>query len=459
MERHLETSPPFDELLLGIWRQRKLVVVAVAAALGLGAIYGLVTPPTYRASAAVRMDLQILPEQFVSPTVSETVESRIATIRHALLGEPVLARIVREENLFPDIVKTHGVAAAVEALRGRIEVRIEGDNGFVVSYEARTAEEAARIANRIPEVYAEIASEERAEAAARAAAVFAAELDRIRPQVEAWEARLTAFKAKHADRLPEVLESNLRQLDRLSGLAEATLLSLSDAQRRYSALARTGAESNVEVGRLAAAMNEARRELLAARSIYTSDHPEVIAAYRAYRAARERYEAAAEAVALGDNEERRVREEIRWLRDLALDFQRRADAYMRRVEATPAVGAELEGILREYAVVRDKFATLLSRKVEAELAQDLERRQSGSLFRIIEPAIPPLAPDRPRPFQVLLVSLLGGLGVGIGLASYRASRDTSVRGAAEARQRLGIPVLASVPSIGTRHRRAGPPGE
>src|SRR5690606_18499195 len=132
MERHLETSPPFDQLLLGIWRQRKLVVVAVAAALGLGAIYGLVTPPTYRASAAVRMDLQILPEQFVSPTVSETVESRIATIRHALLGEPVLARIVREENLFPDIVKTHGVAAAVEALRGRIEVRIEGDNGFVV---------------------------------------------------------------------------------------------------------------------------------------------------------------------------------------------------------------------------------------------------------------------------------------------------------------------------------------
>src|SRR5690606_12272618 len=408
----------------------------------------------------------------------------------------VLARIVREENLFPDIVKTHGVAAALEALRGRIEVRIEGDNGFVVSYEARTAEEAARIANRIPEVYAEIASEERAEAAARAAAVFAAELDRIRPQVEAWEARLTAFKAKHADRLPEVLESNLRQLDRLSGLAEATLLSLSDAQRRYSALARTGAESNVEVGRLAAAMNEARRELLAARSIYTSDHPEVIAADRAYRAARERYEAAAEAVALGDNEERRVREEIRrlrelaadvqrragaykrrvearpavgaarrvreeirWLRALALDFQRRADAYMRRVEATPAVGAELEGILREYAVVRDKFATLLSRKVEAELAQDLERRQSGSLFRIIEPAIPPLAPDRPRPFQVLLVSLLGGLGVGIGLASYRASRDTSVRGAAESRQRLGIPVLASVPSIGTRHRRAGPPGE
>src|SRR5690606_40971413 len=146
-----------------------------------------------------------------------------------------------------------------------------------------SAEEAARVANRIPQVYAEIASEERAEAAARAAAIFPAELEEIRPQLEALEARLADFKVKNADRLPEVLESNLRQLDRLAGLTEATLISLSDAQRRRSALARSGAESNVEVARLAAGMHEARREYLAARSIYTGDHPQLVAAERAYR--------------------------------------------------------------------------------------------------------------------------------------------------------------------------------
>lgn len=459
MEKQLERSPPFDELLLGIWRQKKVVLLFVAMALGVGAIYGLLTPKKYRASAAVRMDLQVLPEQYVSPTVTETAESRIATIRHALLGEQVLARIVREENLFPELVERHGLPAAVEALRGRIEVRVEGENAYVVSHEARDAEEAARIANRIPAVYAEIASEERAQAAARAAAIFEAELQNIRPQVENWESKLAAFKAQHAERLPEVLESNLRQLDRLSGLIEATLLSLSDAQRRHTTLARMGAESNVEVGRLAAVMNEARREYMAARSTYTEDHPETLNAERAYRSAKARYEAAAEEVSRGDNEERRVLEEIRWLRELALDYQRRSDAFMRRVEATPAVGAQLEGILREYDVVREKYATLLSRKVEAELAEDLERRQRGSLFRIIEPAIAPLSPAEPKPLQLLLLSLLGGMGAGIAVASYRASRDTSVRGASDARQRLGVPVLASVPSIDKRHRRASPQGE
>src|SRR5690606_22366783 len=239
MERNLETSPPFDELLLGIWRQKRIVGICVAVALGLGALYGLLAPRKYVATAAVRMDAQVLPEQYVSPTVTETPESRIATIRYALLGEHVLGRIVREEGLFPELVRARGISAAVEALRARIEVRVEGENGYVVSYESRSAEEAARVANRIPEVYAEIASEERAEAAARAAAIFQAELENIRPQVEELESKLAAFKARHADRLPEVLESNLRQLDRLSGLTEATLLSLSDAQRRRSALART----------------------------------------------------------------------------------------------------------------------------------------------------------------------------------------------------------------------------
>ena len=459
MERNLETSPPFDELLLGIWRQKRIVGMCVAVALGLGALYGLLAPRKYVATAAVRMDAQVLPEQYVSPTVTETPESRIATIRYALLGEHVLGRIVREEGLFPELVRARGISAAVEALRARIEVRVEGENGFVVSYESSSAEEAARVANRIPQVYAEIASEERAEAAARAAAIFAAELEEIRPQLEALEARLADFKVKNADRLPEVLESNLRQLDRLAGLTEATLISLSDAQRRRSALARSGAESNVEVARLAAAMHEARREYLAARSIYTGDHPQLVAAERAYRLARSRYEQAAAEVARGDNEERRVEEEIRWLRDLALDYQRRTEDYLRRVEATPAVGTELGAILRDYDAVREKYATLLSRKVEAELAEDLERRQRGSLFRLIEPAIVPLSPAEPKPMQVLLLSLFGGLAAGLSIASYRASRDTSMRGAADARRRLGLPVLASVPSLDRRSRRVGPVGE
>jgi capsular polysaccharide biosynthesis protein len=51
------------------------------------------------------------------------------------------------------------------------------------------------------------------------------------------------------------------------------------------------------------------------------------------------------------------------------------------------------------------------------------------------------------------VALFAGLGLGLAAAAYRASRDTSIRSLAEARQRLGLPVLAAIPELGRRGAR------
>lgn len=458
MDREMRDAPPLDEILLGIWRHRLKALVCLGAALGLGMLYVIAKPKVYTAQSAVRMEAQVLPEPYLSPTVSETVVARLAAVRHELMSERVLTRLIEEENLLPGVREKAGMVAAIEALRGRIEVRVEGENVFLVSYRADSAEEAAKVANRLPEIYAEIAHEERAEAAERAAAIFRNELERIRPQVEALEGRLVVFKKENATSLPETLEANLRQIDRLNGLTEATLMSLADAQRRRTALARYGAESNVEVARLASLMNEARRELAAARSIYTEEHPQVATAQRAYDTARARFESASSAIAHGDSEQARVDGEIQWLQQLALGYQQRSEEFSKRVEATPGVGEELNAILRDYDGVREKYRTLLSRKVEAEIAQDLERRQKGSLFRVVEPALPPSAPSEPNPMQAMGMSLLLGLGLGLAVASYSASRDTSIRSVAEAKKRLGLTVLATVPSL-ERKRRAGPSGD
>jgi len=448
-----EKSLTIDQLAIGIWRHRMIAFVCLAASVAVGLIYLAVKPRRWSAETVVRVEAQLLGEQYVEATVTEQIQNRLATVRHEILSPQVLGRVIEEQNLFPSVVRSKGMNAAVQAMRGRLEIKVEGENAFALRYLGDSPEQAATVANRLPEIYTELALQERAEAAERAAAVFASELDRIRPDAEAFEARLTQFKADHATTLPELLESNLRQLDRLNGLTEMALTSLSDAQRRRTAQARYGAESNVEVARLAAAMNEARRELSSVRSIYGDDHPEVISARRAYDAAKKRYDSAAEAVTHGDNEQQRIDGEIRWLKDLALSYQRRTEEILERVDATPAVGAELAAIGRDYDEIREKYQSLLSRKVEAELALDLERRQRSSLFRVVEPALVPLSPAEPKPMSTLGLSLLIGLGLGLAAGGWAASRDTSIRGVADARQRLGLPVLASVPPLELANRR------
>src|SRR5690606_31709978 len=97
-----------------------------------------------------------------------------------------------------ELRREEGMNAAVAALRGTLDVKVEGENAFLLVVEANEAERAANIANAIPEAYTALALAERAEAAERAAAIFDAELERIRPQVEEFERKLTAFKAEHA---------------------------------------------------------------------------------------------------------------------------------------------------------------------------------------------------------------------------------------------------------------------
>lgn len=442
-----EKTLSFEELLGGVWRRRRTALAVTGSVLALGLLWVVATPAKYAASTVVRVDLQPPSEEYVAPTVTELVQDRMATVRYELLSFPVLSQVIEELDLHPRLRERSGMSAAVHAMRSAIEVKVEGENAFLVTVHASDPELAARIANRIPEIYAEQAWTERAEAAERAAAIFDAELERVRPLVESFERQLAAFKTEHAGRLPETLESNLRQLDRLSGLTEAALTSLADAQRRRTALARVGAESSVEVRRHARAVDEVRRELHGLQAIYTDDHPEVVALRRALEEAKARHDAAVAEASGGDSEQKRLDAEIAWLRKTAADYQRRIDRIMERVEATPAVGARLAAIHRDYDAVREKYQTLLSRKVEAELALNLERRRKASLFHVVEPAFAAPAPAQPDPVSALGISLLVGLGLGIAAATYRASRDTAIRGAADARDRLGLPVLAVVPRI------------
>src|SRR5690606_18687149 len=119
----------------------------------------------------------------------------------------------------------------------------------------------------------------------------------------------------------------------------------------------------------AAAVAETRRTLADFQSIFTDDHPDVVAARRNFELAKSRYDEAARAAAEGDNEQRRVDSEIAWLQQSAKDFRERMDEVMERIDRTPAVGARLSAIDRDYDAIREKYQTLLSRRVEAELAR------------------------------------------------------------------------------------------
>jgi uncharacterized protein involved in exopolysaccharide biosynthesis len=121
--------------------------------------------------------------------------------------------------------------------------------------------------------------------------------------------------------------------------------------------------------------------------------------------------------------------------------------YQKRIEAAPGRDLELTELTRDYRSLQATYQSFLSKKEDSKVAANLERRQIGEQFKILDPArLPerPFSPDRPRFY---LMGLAAALGVGLGLAALMEYFDRSMRSEEDVRVALNLSVLATIPVI------------
>ena len=101
-----------------------------------------------------------------------------------------------------------------------------------------------------------------------------------------------------------------------------------------------------------------------------------------------------------------------------------------RIAAIPARETELVELTRDYETLRQIYTGLLTKNENARASANLERRQIGEQFRLLEPARLPERPISPNRPQIYTMGALGGLALGLGLALLaRLSRpDAANRG-------------------------------
>jgi len=121
--------------------------------------------------------------------------------------------------------------------------------------------------------------------------------------------------------------------------------------------------------------------------------------------------------------------------------------YQRRVEETPKSEQELTLLTRDYDLLKTNYQSLLDKKIQAQMAENLERKQQGEQFKILDPARLPEKPVKPDRNKILLIGLFLGAGMGAGLAWFRETLDRSFRKESEVEAYLGFPVLATIPNL------------
>jgi polysaccharide chain length determinant protein (PEP-CTERM system associated) len=124
--------------------------------------------------------------------------------------------------------------------------------------------------------------------------------------------------------------------------------------------------------------------------------------------------------------------------------------YRERIENTPAREQGLAILTRDYNNTRESYASLLKKSQEAQQAENLERRQKGEQFKIIDPARIPEKPYRPDVPKILFIGLFLGFFSGVAAAFFREQMDRSFRDGEDLQVALGFKVLANIPRIGPR---------
>jgi tyrosine-protein kinase Etk/Wzc len=114
-----------------------------------------------------------------------------------------------------------------------------------------------------------------------------------------------------------------------------------------------------------------------------------------------------------------------------------------QLERIPAKEVQFARLQRQAKVLEEIYVLLQTRLKEAEIAQAVE----DPSVRLIDPAVPPIKPIKPRlPLNIALALVLGAM-VGVGVAFIREYMDTTIHTRDEVQEITGVTVLGLIPRI------------
>jgi polysaccharide chain length determinant protein (PEP-CTERM system associated) len=469
------TDFDISQILATFYRKKGLILCVSIVVFLLSAYTAAILPNVYRSSSLILVSPQRVPATFVTSTITTGLGDRMQSIIQEILSRTQLEKIVREFDLYPS-TNSSVLEERIEKLRKAIKVEFRRNNVFQLSFESDNPEKAKQITGRIASLFIEQNLQVREQQAMGTKSFMTAEADRLRKELEEQETVVNQYKAANRFELPDQLDSNLRTVEQLRRETEANNHRLAALQERKGILQKQAVESDIlgvdllgssltpptEGGPPNLQVQMRKKELDSLLQRYSSKHPDVIRIKKEIEALETQSHEVlpnkpTSAISSGNplkqvlqTQISDIDAEIQSLRSQRDHIRAQIATLQSRVDATPIRAIELSKISRGYEITLRKYQDLLAKSLESELSENMEKKQKGEQFQILDPANFPLAPVRPNRPMIVLIGLLAGLGAGFGLAFVSDNMDSSFKRSDEINAYVNVPLLATIPALMTR---------
>jgi polysaccharide biosynthesis transport protein len=499
-----KSSVSIEGWRLRLCQHRLLLMLTLFAGWALLTGISCVVPAKYRSETLILVEQQRVPEHYVEANVSIDLQQRLQSMTERILSRTRLMGIVDKFHLYPqhDHADPDGL---LEAMRKDIKVElIRGDrdqvSAFKVSYSTNTPAIAQQVTGELTSLFIEENLRNREELSRDTTAFLETELESARKSLDQQEERLREFKNRYMGQLPEQTGTNIQILSGLQNRllsatdarnqAEQQKLYLQSLMSQYGGMRQASGSTGNGLAIPSQHSHEIDQKLALLKSElanlsakYTPRHPDVVRVQEEI-AATEKAKATADqqaasnstdqltdvpsSLSTGDSQSASAFAQLQsQLKANEFEIANRKaeikkiendiDSYQQRLNLAPAREQELASITRDHEQSRLNYESLLAKKNQSAMATNLEKRQQGEQFRMIDP---PSLPQKPY-FPNRLFFSLGGLalGVALGIAILLAMEFVSPRvyGELELQTILPTPLLITIPPMLTpvESRRKG----
>lgn len=440
-----------------------------------GLTYALITPKIYEAQTLILVQPQRVPEDFVRSINSQTLEDRLTTISQQVTSRTNLEKIVEQFKIYNSMKERIFLDDIVASIRRRITINVtqggrRGDiNAFIITFKGQDPKLTAEITNALASNFISRNLLTRESQTTSTSAFISDELESVKQQLMQKEEELKRYRERYMGGLPQQLQANLSFLDRLQAQQAQNHNNLRGAENRLVSIQREIAETRAappttiirpgSPSSQAVDLASLRAELASLQTRYTENHPDVIRLKETIARLEEEQSKLTPPQPVSPDEltsnttvdqtlRRQLREaelQIERIREEIKENNQRMEWYQTKVEETPKREQELISLNRDYENLQELYNSLMDRKLEADIAVSMEKKQKGEQFRVIDPAKVPSRPVDPDMRKIFMLTLVLGLGLGCGLAYLMDFLDTSYKNPQEVEDDLQLPVLINLP--------------
>jgi polysaccharide chain length determinant protein (PEP-CTERM system associated) len=432
--------------------------------------------PIYTSQTLVLIEPQTVPDTYVKPIIAQDLDSRLSSMKEQILSRSRLEPIIERFNLGGPNMDMDDKIAKTRKDIGITPIHSEiqgagGLPGFFISFTASDPHTAQLVCREITSLFVSENLQAREQSAEGTTQFLKGQLDQAKADLDSQDQKLADFQKQYMGTLPEQEQSNMEMLNTLNTQLDAATQSLTrmeqDRSLEEALLAQqthqlqtsvTGtqkASPQTEQGDLQKL--EAQEADLKAR--YTADYPDVIAVQRQIADLRRQMAAtpppapvnAAPSPLYDTPGMMQMRAQlsaqsgaIQQKKQDQTSIQAQIRLYQSRIQSTPLIEAKMKDLTRDHTTAQDFYDSLLAKMNQSQMATDLERRQEGEQFRVMDDANLPDAPTFPKRGMFAAGGFVLGLGLGLMVIAFLEYKDKSLRSERDVWTFTKLPTLATI---------------